>query len=170
MDAPQLPGAGISPFMVSHLPDFLDRFGISFSVDGPQLEYFVYEKKSGLDISCSLTFSLDAATGRITVMTFYPGICLLQGCRYLSAVCFFLILQHFARFHHITADCGILLKTRRGVFDAFYALLGDFDFHVLLGGEEDSVDIRGRFLPLAMDISMIDRRLPADDAAGPGWS
>ena len=152
------PRTGASTFMVSHLPEFFDRFGISFTIDGPQLEYFVYEKKTGLDISCSLTFDFDAAAGQINVMTFYPGLSLHPGTRYLSAVCFFMVMQHLANFHHIERDCRIMLHTRKGVFDTFYGLLQDFDFHILLGGETDRIDIESRFLSLAMNTSMVNER------------
>ena len=161
----QLPTDGVSAFMVSHLSDFFDRFGINFTIDGPQLEYFVYEKKTGLDISCSLTVNFDDAARQIKVMTFYPGLCLQLGARYLSAVCFFLVMQHFANHHHMGSDCRILLNTRKGIFDAFYAQLKDFDFNVLMYGEEGRVDIQSGLLPLAMDTSMISERPLADDPA-----
>lgn len=152
------PLTGVSAFMVTHLPDFFDRFGISFTIDGPQLEYFVYEKKTGLDISCSLTFNFDETAGQINVMTFYPGLNLHPGTRYLSAVCFFMVMQHLANFHHIESACQIMLNTREGVFDTFYALLQDFDFHILIYGEEDRIDIESRFLSLAINTSMINER------------
>jgi len=158
--AVQLPPAGISAFMVSHSPAFFDRFGISFTIDGPQLEYFVYDKKTGLDISCSLTFNFDAAADAIEVMTFYPGLCLYPDTRFLSAVCFFMVIQHLANFYHIECDCRILLNTRQGVFDSFYALLQDFDFHLLLSGVGERIDIESHFLSLAMDTSMINERPP----------
>ena len=151
----QEPSTGCSAFMSSHLPDFFARFGIHYTIDGPQFEYFVYEKENIHDISCSITLEFDAAAGLINFMTFYPGISLLKGGRYLSAVCFFLVLQHFANFHHIGSGCRILLNTRQGVFDAFYALLQDFDFHILVCREEDRIDIESLFLPLAIDTSMI---------------
>jgi len=152
--------------MVSHLREFFDRFGINFTIDGPQLEYFVYENKAGLDISCSLTVKYDKTAGKIRVMTFYPGICLQQGVRYLSAVCFFMIMQHFAGFHHIKSDCRIQLNTRKGIYKNFFALLKDFDFQVLAGAEEDRIDIESPFLPLAMDTSMISERPLADTVSG----
>ncbi len=154
----QLPTAGCSDFMVSHLPDFFDRFGINYTIDGPQLEYFVYEKENGLDISCSLTGFFDDEAGEIRMLTFYPGICLQLGCRYLSAVCFFLVMQHFANFHHIESECRIMFNTRQGIFDSFWALLLDFDFHIMVYSEVDRVDIQSPFLPLGMDTSMICER------------
>jgi hypothetical protein len=159
----QLPPSGISAFMVSHLPDFFDRFGISYTIDGSQFEYYVYEKKTGLDISCSLTLSFDAAAGQINVMTFYPGLCLQQTPRYLSAVCFFVVMHHFGNFHHLGPGCEILINTRKGVFDTFYAQLQDFDFHILASGEEDRVDIQSCLLPLAMDTSMVGQRALVDE-------
>ena len=154
----QLPVAGISTFMLSHIPEFLDRFGINFTIDGPQLEYFVYEKKSGLDISCSMTLGLEAPRGQIRVMTFYPGICMQQGARYLSSVCFFLVMHHFAAFHHLGSDGHILINTRQGIFDSFYARLKDFHFYIQRGGEEDRIDIASPFLPILTDTTMIVER------------
>lgn len=154
----------ISSFMLLHIPEFSDRFGISYTIDGPQLEYFVYEKKTGLDISCSMTLSHDAKQKKIRVMTFYPGICLQQGCRYLSSVCFFLILHHFAAFNHLGSDNRILINTRKGIYDLFYSRLLDFDFQILQG-EEDRIDITSQFLPLLLDASMFDERPLAEDEA-----
>jgi len=154
----KLPTKGCSAFMVSHLPEFFERFGINYTIDGPQLEYYIYETKNSLDISCSLTGYFDKAAGEIRMLTFYPGICLQHRCRYLSAVCFYLVMQHFANFHHIESDCWILLNTRKGVFDKFYSMLQDFNFHIISCTEEDRVDIQSRFLPLGMDTSMISQR------------
>jgi hypothetical protein len=154
----QLPTAGGSAFMVSHLPEFWERFGISFTIDGPQFEYYVYDKKSGRDISCSLTVNFDAVARQIHVMTFYPGIAERPEARYLSAVCFFMIMQHFGNFLHIGPGCGIVINTRQGVFDTFYSQLKDFDFHILLGGEADRIDIESCLLLLAMDTSMVGQR------------
>ena len=161
--ATQQPSPQVSAFMTTNLPVFFDLYGVSFCVDGPQLEYFVFEKKYGVDISCSLTLSFDPFGSQIKVMTFYPGIYLHPGSRYLSAVCFFLVLQHFANFHHVAAKaCRICLHTKQPVFDNFYALLKDFDFHVLLHGEDGYVDIESSFLALGIDTSMILERALVD--------
>ncbi len=117
-------------FMTSHLPDFLSQFGIDYSIDGPQLEYFVYQKKTNPDISCSLTFKYDNAIRQINVMTLYPGLWLHPGTRYLSAVCFFMVIQHVANFYHIESVCRISLNTEKNVFDNFYSLLKDVDFYI----------------------------------------
>ena len=152
------PEAMSSFFISSHLPDFLNHFGMNFCIDGPQLEYFVYKKTTGKDISCSLTVNFDELAGQINVMTFYPGLCLHPNSRYFSAVCFFMVLNHFANFHHIHSDCRIFLKTRNEVFNDFYSLLNDFDFHVLLLGKDNSVDIESCFFPLGIDTSMLLER------------
>jgi hypothetical protein len=160
----QLPATGCSDFMATHLPVYFERFGMHYTIDGPQLEYFVYKKENGEDISCSLTGYFDGQNGTINMMTFYPGICAQKDCHYLSAVCFFLIMQHFANFHHIESDCQILFNTRQGIFDRFWALLQDFDFHIMVHGEGDRVDIQSLFQPLGMDTSMISERAIADQA------
>ena len=154
----QQPTTGCSAFMISHLPEFFDHFGINYTIDGPQFEYFIYDIKNSQDISCSITLNYDEAALQINFMSFYPGIFQQKGCRYLSAVCFFLIIHHFANFHHIGPGCRILFNTRQGVFDNFYALLKDFDFHVLVCGEEDRVDVESLFIPMAIDTSMIRER------------
>jgi len=158
------PPAWGTAFLTAHLPEFFDRFGLNFTIDGPQLEYFVYEKHTGQDISCSLTFSFDEAAGQIQVMTFYPGLHLHPVTHYLSAVCFFMVIQHLANFHHIQRECRILLSTRQGVFDTFYALLKDFDFHIMLCGVDDQVDIGSRFLHPVFDTSMIKERALPDES------
>ncbi len=147
-----------SMFMANHLPVFLTNFGINFCIDGPQLEYFVYKKTTGQDISCSLTIDFDKPSGQINVMTFYPGLLLHPRTRYFSAVCFFMVLNHFANFHHITFDCRICLNTKQEVFDDFYSLLKDFDFHVMLIGKDNRVEIESCFFPLDIDTSMLIER------------
>ena len=152
------PDSRLSVFMASHLFDFLTHFGINFCVDGPQLEYFVYKKITGRDISCSLTFNFDEPRGQINVMTFYPGLWQHPRTQYFSAVCFFMVLNHFANFHQIKCDCRILLKTRKEVFVDFYSLLKDFDFHVLLICTDGRVKIESCFSPLGIDTSMLIER------------
>ncbi|MCI5123328.1 MAG: hypothetical protein D3925_02325 [Candidatus Electrothrix sp. AR5] len=152
------PNDMFSAFMASHLQDFFNHFGVNFCIDGPQLEYFVYKKITGLDISCSLTINFDKTAEQINVMTFYPGLLLHPKTRYFSAVCFFMVLNHFANFHHITCDCKIFLKTKRDVFDNFYSLLKDFDFLVLLTGKDEQVEIESCFFPLGIDTSMFSER------------
>lgn len=149
--------------MISHLPDFFDHFGINFSIDGPQVEYFVYQKKTGLDISCSLTVNFDDVAGQINVMTFYPGLCLHPGTRYLSAVCFFMLMHHYANFHNIESSCRICLNTQKAVFDTFYSSLKDFNFHIQLDGEKDRVGIESRFLSRGIDTSMVIERALVDE-------
>lgn len=153
------PPSKLSAFIALHLPDFNDRFGISYCIDGPQLEYFIYKKDTGLDISCSLTVSYDEPAKQITVMTFYPGLYLHPETHFFSAVCFFMVTHHFAMFHHIECDCQIILKTRRTVFDSFYALLKDFDFHLLSHGDKDQVNIQSLFPFQVIDISMFNERV-----------
>ena len=162
MDA-LLPISPVSAFMSSHLPDFFDHFGINFSIDGPQLEYFVYQKKTGLDISCSLTVCFDAVEGQIVVMSFYPGLDRHSGTRYLSAVCFFMVMQHFAFFRKTGVDCRICLKTHQPIFDRFYATLKDFNFQVLLHGKDDLISIGSQFMPLNIDTSMFIERALLDE-------
>lgn len=145
--------------MASHLPDFFNHFGINFCIDGPQLEYFVYQKITGQDISCSLTVNFDEVAAEINVMTFYPGLNLHPETRYFSAVCFFMILNHLANFYHITCDCRILLTTKKEVFTGFYSLLKDFDFHVMLIGNDERIEIESCFLPGGIDTSMFIERL-----------
>lgn len=160
--AAQLPIAGCSDFMVTHLPEFFHRFSINYTIEGPQLEYFVFDKEKGRDISCSLTGYYEMSAGEIRMMTFYPNICAQHDCHYLSAVCFFLVMQHLANYYHIESDTIILFNTWQGIFDRFWALLQDFDFHIVNCGEKGRVDIQSPFLPLIMDTSMISERALAD--------
>jgi len=154
----------VSAFMASHLPDFFKDYGLSFCIDGPQLEYFVYNKKTGSDISCSLTVNFDDDADKINVMTFCPGLFLHSGTRYFSAVCFFMVMQHFANFNKIQHACRICLNTKKAVFDSFYASLKDFDFHLEFLGDKgnDRVDLESCFLSLNMDTSMVVERALVD--------
>ena len=64
-------------------------------------------------------------------------------------------MQHFANYHHITRGCRICLNMKKTVFDSFYALLKDFDYHLQLAGEEDLVDLESFFLSLNIDTSIL---------------
>ncbi|MFH1156704.1 MAG: hypothetical protein V1793_23115 [Pseudomonadota bacterium] len=161
MDASQS-DSRVSDFMTSHIPDFLGHFGIDFCIDGPQLEYYVYRKKNRADISCSLTFNYDGRADQINVMTFYPGLDQHPGTHYFSAVCFYMVVQHFVNFHNTGPGTRICLNTRKGIFDSFYASLKDFDFHILLFKEEDRVDIESRCLSMDIDTSMVLERALVD--------
>ena len=152
------PPVGLSCFMSSHLPDFFHRFGLGFCIDGPQLEYFVFQKNTGLDISCSLTVNFDGKKQQINVMTFFPGLNLHPDTHYFSAVCFYMVMHHFANFHHIKSNCTIFLNTRQVVFNTFYALLQDFDFHMLPTGKNDHVDIESQLSYRMTDTSMFAKR------------
>lgn len=152
------PSPSISAFMKCHLHDFFHDFGIGYCIDGPQLEYFVFQKKTGRDISCSLTVSYDCAIAEIYVMTFYPGLWQYPQTKYLSAVCFFLVIQHVANFNHIECDCRINLNTERAIFNKFYSLLKDFDFHIQSYYKDKRVCIQSPFLSSKIDTSMFIER------------
>jgi len=146
-----------SPFIILHLPDFLDKFGITYSNNSTQLEYYIYSKKTGLNISCSLTLSYDEALGQINIETFYPRLHVYPETRFFSAVCFYLIIQHFANFHQIKYDCCISLNTNKIIFKTFYRLLKDFDFSIKYSGRDGHVNIVSHFSTSKIDTSVIHK-------------
>ena len=86
---------------------------------------------------------------------FYPEICQLPDSKYLSAACFYLMVQHCAGLFALDDTCHISLETVSRVSNRFYLRLGDFDFHVhgrLIG---DVVELTSGIVVTTVDTSMI---------------
>ncbi|MCB2184222.1 MAG: hypothetical protein KQH63_19525 [Desulfobulbaceae bacterium] len=145
-------------FVAEKIPLFLQRFGISFTVEGSQITYCVYEKASGKDVSCSLEICIDHPAQRINVLMFYPGLSQLLDTHYFSAACFFLVIYHFAQYFKVSADYTIHLETKVHTFNSFYARLKDFDFQILHRISDTDVELSCHFCPLVFDTSVIGQR------------
>jgi hypothetical protein len=147
-----------SLFIQKNTPPFLDRFGIFFTIDGPQIGYCISELKSKKDISCSIEISMDREKKRIDVLMFYPGLSQLPDTHYFSAVCFFLVIHHFTLYFHLTSEYSIFLRTKPNIYNSFYAHFIDFKFSINHNGKDLLGDASCRFHPMDVDVSMITER------------
>ncbi len=147
-----------SRFIQKHIPAFLERFDIDFTIDGHQIQYFVNETETKKEISCSIEVSLDKKNKRIDMLMFYPGLDRLSGTRYFSSTCFFLVMHHFMQHFHLKNDYSIFLRSELDTFDRFYAQFLDFDFLVYGMDKDHLVNASCRFQPMDVDVSMIIER------------
>ncbi|MFH1156725.1 MAG: YkgJ family cysteine cluster protein [Pseudomonadota bacterium] len=152
-------GAGslstVSPFMMTHIPDFLQRFSLSYFREVSCIEYYLKTKGKEDPISRSLTLSHDVFAKSLCVSKFYPEIYKEDAPKYHSAVCFYLILHHAAQQFHLYGNSRIQLETRVQVFDSFYSRLLDFDFSVQHRRGLDNYGIQGKFHGETVDTTMI---------------
>ncbi|MGE0087737.1 MAG: hypothetical protein AB7S75_25275 [Desulfococcaceae bacterium] len=144
--------------MKIHVPELLRRYSISCCVEDGCIEYFLTDRITHEDISYELFLSLNLFSGQIHVSKFYPEIYKQPGAQYLSAACFYLMIQHFARIFHLPGDFPIFLQTQISVFHNFYARLKDFDFHICRIHPGDNVDLCSRYFPGSVDTTMITQR------------
>lgn len=90
--------------------------------------YFIKDKKSREIISRDLVLTLDKFSKEIHVSRFYPELKQRPMCKYLSAACFYLLVQHFASQKHLDNTYHISLDCNPDVFASFYTKLLDFHF------------------------------------------
>ncbi|MBF0200621.1 MAG: hypothetical protein HQK66_04785 [Desulfamplus sp.] len=132
-------------FMEMHIPMFLQRFSLSYARDCSCLEYFLHSKEKGMDISRELIISQDSFSLALHVSKFYPEIFREPLPKYMSAVCFFLMINHAASLFKIHRDTFIFIETRRDVFQRFYSRLKDFDFGILHRRSSENYAIKGTY-------------------------
>ncbi len=150
-------------FMETHIPLFFKRFSLSYKRDYSCIEYFLYSLKEKKEISTELIISHNPCTNHLYVSKFYPEIYKEPLTKYMSAVCFFLILHHAASTSGIDKDSFIYLETRCQVFENFYSRLKDFDFAIKYKRPSDNYNIQGIYHHAFVDTSMIkDRQVTAE--------
>ena len=142
-------------FMEIHTPDFFRRFSLSYTKDGTCIEYFLYSKEKKHDISTALIVSHDVYAKAINVSKFYPEIYREALPKYMSAVCFFIMMHHAAAMFDIHCDCSIYLETRRQVFDSFYERLKDFDFVIHHHRISENCNVKGCYHDFPVKTDMI---------------
>lgn len=149
----------VSEFMRTHIPLFFDRFSLSFYREGPCIEYFVSDLLTSETISSALILSFDRRHHDLHVSRFYPEIYLLPNAKYLSAVCFYLLVQHCASVFALDEQYHISLETVQRINDGFYRKLGDFNFVVCKHAVSDVVELVSEIMVTATDTSMIKLRI-----------
>lgn len=137
-------------FMATHIPELEQRFSLSFFRDDSCVEYFLDARGTGRHVSQNLILSRDNRAKGLYVAKFYPQLFLEQECKYLSAACFYLMVHHAAHLFHLRDLCTVWLETDTRVFEAFYAKLREFEFHIARARVGGKVCVKGQFhdLPL----------------------
>ena len=149
--------------MLRNIPLFFERFGLSYYREGACMEYFLHSLFSTETISTALIISYNARNKDLHVSRFYPELYQLPNSKYLSAACFYLMIQHCAEVFTLDDSCHISLETVRQVSDQFYRKLGDFNFSVhrrLIG---DVVELISGIVVTTVDTSRIHLRMCEPD-------
>ena len=118
-------------FINSKISLLLDRFSISYAVDGNRIEYNLIQKNDGEDISFSMIFCINKFARQLHVSKFYPGLFRQPNSKYLSAATFFLLIHHCAEQFALEQNYSIFLQCHRKVFESFYSSLADFSFKII---------------------------------------
>lgn len=153
-------------FIQRYTPVFFNRFGLSFKYSYNCADYYITDIETGTYISKDILFILDPREHCLVVSRFYPEIYRYDCSKYLSATCFYLLIQHFKKISGIALDATIYLMAKRDVFKAFYKKLQDFDFHAsgqrtdpyvsvtspIVYGDNDTLRNTSRWLDLIEDI------------------
>jgi hypothetical protein len=120
----------------------LKRFHLSFIREENRIEYFVTSRESEDEVSFSLVFCHDLFAKQLHVSKFYPGLFRQPNTRYLSAACFFLLVNHCTVLFNLGPDQSIFLQCKKQIFEEFYARLNEFTFTVTRSSQGDNVDIK----------------------------
>jgi hypothetical protein len=104
------------------------RYNLSCLSNDSFNSYFIKDKKTEEIISRELVLTLDMFSKEIHVSRFYPELKSKPMCKYLSAACFYLLIQHFASEKHLDETYHISLDCTPEVFSSFYTRLPDFHF------------------------------------------
>ena len=152
-----------SLFMQTFIPVFLEKYTIDYYREGPCSEYFVGKKVSGSIISSSIILSYNPLKSDLHVSRFHPGLYLEINSKYMSAVCFYLTIQHCIASYALNNTCHISLETVPSISNGFYQKLKDFNFHVNRAGLGDVVELESDIVVYQVDTSMIDDHVFSSD-------
>jgi len=120
----------LSKFMQEKLPVLLRRYEISYCKEADCIEYFITDKSTHEQISYALVLSLNRFSKQINVGRFCPELYKQPNSKYLSAVCFYLLINHFAKIYHLSEGYGIYLETKPATYKKFFSMLKDFNLQV----------------------------------------
>lgn len=157
---PQVPDVKKNDFLLTHIPELLERFSLSYEAcDDTCMGYFLYSKEHLTTISRNLIVSHSVFSKSLYVSKFYPEIYRELNCRYLSAACFYLIAHHAIQRFHLADNCWVNLETEDTVYESFYSRLSDFDFKIQYHRPANRSYLRGRYHQIALDTEMITARI-----------
>ncbi|MFO7884402.1 MAG: hypothetical protein R6U68_06240 [Desulfobacteraceae bacterium] len=144
-----------SKFMHDHLPLFLRRFSLTYYREDFCIEYFISRRTSHETVSSALIFAYNPQIRFLHVSRFYPELCQRTNSRYLSAVCFYLLIHHSAAVYCLDNTCHIRLETVEKTNMNFYSRLGDLNFRVSRHGVGDVVELTSDIILSSVDTSII---------------
>ena len=147
-----------SDFIRAQIAHLLHRFAISFRRTDDTTEYFITSRRTGHQISYAIVFLHDRSAHCLHISKFFPELMRRENSKYLSAACFFLLVQHFAQHTAPDACHHISLKAQSRIFDTFYSRLKDFEFEIWKDRGGETLEYRSDYSPLAVDTSMIRRK------------
>ena len=150
-----IPARSGSGFMLRNIPLFFERFSLSYFKEGSCIEYFINRRCSTDIISSALILSYNPLKNDLHVSRFYPELYMLPNSKYMSATCFYLLIQHCAGVFTLDDKCHISLETVPTVSDRFYRKLGDFNFTVIKHGIGNVVELVSGIIMSPVDTSMI---------------
>lgn len=141
--------------MLKNIPLFFERFGLSYFREGACIEFFINPSNSPDIISSALILSYDARKKDLHVSRFYPELYRLPDSKYMSATCFYLLVQHCINVFVLDDASHISLETIEETSDRFYRKLGDFNFTVIKHGLGSVVEMMSGIMKPHLDTSMI---------------
>jgi len=146
-------------FLSTYIHLLEKRFSLSYFQDYSCAEYFLDSRDTGRHVSENLILSRDDRSNGLYISKFYPRLVQEETSKYLSAACFYLMVQHAAHLFHLKDLCTVWLETDTLVYKDFYAKLREFEFdiaRVRIGGK---VCLKGVFhdLPIhCREIACLD--------------
>ena len=144
-----------SDFMFKYIPIFWKRFGIKYYREDFCIEFFVNERTTGSTISSSIVLSYNPSKEDLHVSRFHPELYLEPNSKYMSAVCFYLIIQHSSGLFSVPNACHISLETLPFIYDVFYKKLKEFNFHINRYRLGNVVELVSNISKYSMDTKMI---------------
>jgi hypothetical protein len=152
--------------MAVNIPLFLGRFSLSYIQESTCVEYFIKHRSSDKTISSALIFSCGLNKNDLHVSRFYPELYKQPHSKYMSAVCFYLLIHHCVKLFSMDGFSHISIETVPEISDGFYRKLGDFNFCVVKLGLGNVVELISDLRRLPVDISMIGKhRFETDEIA-----
>jgi len=157
------PARSESNFMLTNIPLFFERFSLSYFKEDSCVEYFISKRHTSDTISSSLVLSYNLQKKDLHVSRFHPELYLLSNSKYLSAVCFYLLIHHCAAVFKLDDTCHISLETVQKISDSFYKKLSDFNFIVSKHSVGDVVELISCIVRSSVDLSMIKTHIYQPD-------
>lgn len=147
-----------SEFIRQTLPGLLDRYAITYLAEGDCIEYFLVDRANDEEISQNLVISLNRFARRIEIIRFYPELHKQPNTKFFSAVCFYLLVHHFARYFEISHNHKVFVRTQPEIFTRFYKSLRDFNFYPE-SQLANTIDLLSDYIQTDVDTSIIEERV-----------